>query len=159
MNKEQLKKVFANDIDLGHYFVMKYIQKKDDINDLWQIQKVRGWREALIRKNMISEINGEFVLSDKANIIMTSIDELTGVMICTINDDDIPETPFVDFCEQLEQGPRIRSASKPRRIALHDSHDFSRSCRRARDESNVGVVFRTVTVVGYVIRKRFRRGC
>lgn len=105
MNKEQLKKVFASDIDIGHYFVMKYIQNKLDINDLWQIQKVRGWREALIRKNMLSEINGEFVLSDKANKIMLDIDELGGVIkqiaIDDEGDDVIPETPFVDFCAQL----------------------------------------------------------
>lgn len=106
MNKEQLKKVFANDIDLGHYFVMKYIQNKMDINDLWQIQKVRGWREALIRKNMLSEINGEFVLSDKANIIMADIDESAGIIIQIVDADDddvIPETPFVDFCEKLHE--------------------------------------------------------
>ena len=104
MNKEQLKKVFANDIDLGHYFVMKYIQAKDNINDLWQIQKVRGWREALMRKNLLSEINGEFVLSDKANIILTDIDS-SIISIVSVDDEDdvVPETPFVDFCTQLHE--------------------------------------------------------
>lgn len=105
MNKEQLKKVFANDLDIGHYFVMKYIQAKDNINDLWQIQKIRGWREALIRKNLLSEINGEFVLSDKANIILTDIDSsIISIVSVDDNEDDIvPETPFVDFCAQLHE--------------------------------------------------------
>ena len=51
---------------------------------------------------MLSEINAEFVLSDKANIIMADIDESAGIIIQIVDaDDDVPETPFVDFCAQL----------------------------------------------------------
>ena len=106
MNKEQLKKVFANDLDIGHYVVMKYIQGKYDINDLWQIQKIRGWREALVRKNLLSEINGEFVLSDKANTILADIDASFIISVVAVDneeDDVTPETPFVDFCTQLHE--------------------------------------------------------
>lgn len=105
MNKEQLKKVFANDLDIGHYVVMKYIQAKEKLDDLWQIQKVRGWREALMRKNLLSEINGEFVLSDKANTILVDIDASFIISIVAVDDEDdiIPETPFVDFCTQLHE--------------------------------------------------------
>ena len=107
MNKEQLKKVFTNDLDIGHYVVMKYIQAKEKLDDLWQIQKVRGWREALMRKNLLSEINGEFVLSDKANTILADIDASFIISIIAVDDDEeddvTPETPFVDFCTQLHE--------------------------------------------------------
>lgn len=65
MNKELLLEIIKNNIDIGHYVVLDLISKEKNLEEIWKNTKFRSYREALIRKNIIYEIKGEYYLSDK----------------------------------------------------------------------------------------------
>lgn len=73
MTKETIKRIFDSNIDVGHYFVLRLLNSGETLEELSKIQKIRGWREALIRKQLLVEINGEYIVSERAHNILKFI--------------------------------------------------------------------------------------
>lgn len=76
MTKELLLKLIQNKVDISHFIILQLISKYNELDEIWQDIKVRGYREALIRKGLIYEVNNQYFLSDKGiEILNLSIDE------------------------------------------------------------------------------------
>ena len=117
INKELLIRILNKNIDIGNYIVMDMIARKEDLVDLWNILKVRGWREALVRKGMIQEIENSYILTDHGKSIykeVSGIEEKNDIKDVDLLDD-------LDFiCEDIikEVNSLILSKTGEKRLRL-----------------------------------------
>lgn len=97
MNKEKLLRILSAGIDVGNYYILFLLLNGENLESLWQIQKIRGWREALIRKLLLSEINGEYIVTDKGKEMLAEIEGEVEIKESTV----AVNLTFDQFCESL----------------------------------------------------------
>jgi len=90
MNITVLSRIIEKELDVFHWCLLKIIDNKEPIKEISQLSKIKSALSALIKKELISEINEEYILSDKAKEILHCIEE--GVIIINTKE----TKPFFD---------------------------------------------------------------
>jgi len=90
MNITVLSRIIEKELDVFHWCLLKIIDNKEPIKEISQLSKIKSALSALIKKELISEINEEYILSDKAKEILHYIEE--GVIIINTKE----TKPFFD---------------------------------------------------------------
>ena len=129
MNKEKLITTLNKNLDVGHYVLMDIIVKEKDIGDLWQSLKIRGWREALIRKNLIHEVNNEYYLTDNGKDVYS---ELNGI----VEEEFIPNISILSngldtLCKEIvdEVNMKILQKTGTKRMSLKSGKVYNCSVK------------------------------
>lgn len=102
MTIELLKKIYESEMDVGHYLVLHFIsQGENNESELWTIKKMKGFRDALLKKNAISEINKEYIISDDYKNLLSLIKEDEKEITHPVNKKEITIYPFEEFCTDI----------------------------------------------------------
>lgn len=140
MNKERLINILSKNLDVGHYALMDIIVKEKNINDLWQSLKVRGWREALIRKGFIQEVNNEYFLTDSGKAIYK---ELSGIVEKEVDISELNlDNKIEEICKEIitQINWKILERTGQKRMVLKSGKVFNCSVKelqkRLTDFSN-----------------------
>ncbi len=122
MNKEKLLNILGKNLDVGHYALMDIIVKEKDIGDLWQSLKIRGWREALVRKGFIQEVNNNYFLTETGKGLYK---ELSGIVEkeYEINLDTDLETIVKDIVHEVNL--KILDKTGQKRLVLKSGKVFN----------------------------------
>jgi len=78
MNIRILERILDNNLDVGQYYVLSLIHNELPINTL--IQKIIGWKNALVKKDLILDINNVCSLTEKGIEIFNIINSDTLVI-------------------------------------------------------------------------------
>lgn len=101
IKKELLLKILSKNLDIGNYILIDMIARKEDLSDLWGILKIRGWREALIRKGIIQEIEDSYILTDYGESLYNSLLDIEKVENDTENIDKSDELNIDIICNEI----------------------------------------------------------
>jgi len=101
IKKELLLKILNKNLDIGNYILIDMIARKEDLSDLWGILKIRGWREALIRKGIIQEIEDSYILTDYGESLYNSLLDIEKVENDTENIDKSDELNIDIICNEI----------------------------------------------------------
>ena len=129
MNQKKLITILNNNLDIGHFMIMDIIVKETDLSKLWQIIKVRGWREALIKKGLIQEINNELTLTEKGRSIYK---EISGIEEKEYKPEELDISDSLeDFCKTIVHDVNIKILDKTmqKRLVLKSGKVFNCSVK------------------------------
>ena len=101
IKKELLLKILNKNLDIGNYILIDMIARKEDLSDLWGILKIRGWREALIRKGIIQEIEDSYILTDYGESLYNSLLDIEKVENDTETIDKSDELNIDIICNEI----------------------------------------------------------
>lgn len=101
IKKELLLKILSKNLDIGNYILIDMIARKEDLSDLWGILKIRGWREALIRKGIIQEIEDSYILTDYGESLYNSLLDIEKVENDTETIDKSDELNIDIICNEI----------------------------------------------------------
>jgi hypothetical protein len=122
MNKEKLISTLTKNLDVGHYVLMDIIVKEKDISELWSFLKIRGWREALIRKSLIEEIDSEYFLTDRGKLVYKELNGIEEKEVEIVFDDK-----FESLCKEIidEVNMKILIRTSQKRLVLKSGKIFN----------------------------------
>lgn len=118
MTKDSLLRALNKKIDIRHFTLMDIIVKEDNIEELWTDINIRGWREALIKKKYIQEIDKKYVLADLGLEIYKELCNLATTEVVVT--EKMLENDFDKYCKDLmeEVNNKILKATGAKKLVL-----------------------------------------
>ena len=132
MNKESLLKLMETPLDISHFILCKIIQKDDNHKDMWKNPKLNSLKNALLRKDLIYEINDICCLTDKCKHYLDHIDNILPI----VNELSIPKEDTLDsFCDNIltELGDLIKEKTGKRILHLKSGKNFNCSKKELKE--------------------------
>lgn len=129
MDKQLILKILANGVEISHFAVLHNIAIEPDLRELWADVKFRGYRDALIRKGMVGEANGEFVLTERGKEVYTKCVE--GQIVTAPTTAVITNDPIADLATEIlaELKVKIKAATGKPNMILKSGYPYLPSQR------------------------------
>lgn len=133
MNKESLLKLIRTPLDISHFILCNIIQSDNNHKELWKDSKLASLKNALLRKDLIYEINDICYITEKCKGYLDYINNILPVIT------EIPSIPKEDilnsFCDSvlIDIGDLIKEKTGKRILHLKSGKNFNCSKKELKE--------------------------